>query len=190
MSILLNQTNISPTVTLFEVNDITEDDNISAFNTAFYNSSVLGYTIPPMTWGNATSFAPIFSIPNQYYSDVDYVYRFSMTWTITSLTFDTTLAQPNGTISVIVGGGGFPGAQLAPLGGSTAYVFRNVINVPTPFTAGSVEFVFPGYIGQPLVVWLVNSSGAPITTGSINIAPLVIAKETTRPYTNLPPNPS
>jgi hypothetical protein len=182
MSILLNQTNISPTVTLFEVSDNTEVDNISAFNTAYYNSSVLGYTIPPMTWGNATSFAPIFSIPNQYYSDVDYVYRFSMTWTITSLTFDTTLAQPNGTISVIVGGGGFPGAQLAPLGGSTACVFRNVIDVPTPFTAGSVEFVFPGYVGQPLVVWLVNSSGAPITTGSIQITPLVIAKETTTPY--------
>ena len=189
MSILLNQTNISPTVTLFEVSDITEDDNISSFNTANYNSSVLGYTIPAMTWGNGTSFGSIFSIPNQYYSDVDYVYRLTMTWVISSLTFDTTLASPNGTISVIVGGGGFPGAQLAPLGGSTAYVFRNVLSVPTPFTAGSVEFVFPGYVGQPLVVWLVNSSGAPITNGNIAFG-LVIAKETTRPYTNLPPNPS
>jgi len=182
MSILLNQTNISPTVTLFEKSNNTEFDNASAFNTAFYNSAVLSYTIPAMTWGNGTSFGSIFTIPNQYYSDVDYVYRLTMSWNIFDLTFDTTLAPPNGTISVIVGGGGFPGAQLAPLAGSTAYVFRNVIDVPTPFTGGSLEFVFPGYVGQPLIVWLVNSSGAPIVNGDIQFG-LAIAQETTLPYT-------
>jgi hypothetical protein len=180
MSILLNQTNISPTVTLFEKSNNTELDNASAFNTAFYNSAVLSYPIPFMSWGNGTSFGSIFTIPNQYYGDVDYVYRLTMSWNIFDLTFDTTLASPNGTISVIVGYGN---NQLTPIGGSTAYVFRNVIDVPTPFTGGSLEFVFPGYVGLPLRVWLVNSSGAPILNGDIQFG-LAIAQETTLPFTS------
>jgi hypothetical protein len=180
MSILLNQTNISPTVTVFELSDNTEADNASAFNTAFYSSSAISYSIPFMSWGNATSFGSLFTIPNQYYSDVNYVYRLTMSWSIFDLTFDTTLASPNGTISVICGYGN---NQLTPIGGSTAYVFRNVIDVPTPFTGGSLEFVFPGYVGEPLRAWLVNSSGAPITTGDITINSIAIAQETTIIFT-------
>ena len=59
-----------------------------------------------------------------------------------------------------------------------------MIDVPTPFTGGSLEFVFPGYVGQGLVVWLVNSSGAPITNGNITINSLAIAQETTTSFTS------
>ena len=194
MSILLNQTNISPAVTLFEKFDITEEDNISAFNTAFYLPATIDRPIPYINWGNPTSFAVILTIPNSLYQDIDYVYRFNMTWSIPGLTFDSTNGAPNGTLSVIVGIGG---NQLTPFGGSTAFVSRDIVSGTTPFVGGTVEFVFAGYSGNPLTIWIVNSTGAPTlvpggapAAGTFQIASLVIAKETTRDYTNLPPIPT
>lgn len=198
MSVNQNQTNFSPTKTIFETALDDQNDSLSAFNSCGYKdpATAVTYTIAYLQQNNGAQEkgASIFYIPPAYFANIYYTYRVTLSWSFSALTFSGT---PNGLITVKAMRSGSPiGAQV--LSSATCYVKSNVAS-STPVCGGTLDFVVYAGLADAngssggaslfgVTFSLFNNTGSDITGGTLRVDNLSIAQETTdNTFVAIPP---